>query len=658
MDVATSALVALLRELDYRARFRRRGWTEVLVSSGDERWVGRGVDKRDALEDALAKMLPSNLARELMARGLAAAPTARLPDMDLERRLEIDIEALEGPLRGVVDAPRDEIDELDAPAPLESVEPSRLSGPVAVEPVSPSSTPSAPDARQPVAEKARPEAAADARPAPVVEPARSKQELLEELEALEQQIDHYLPALPAAAPVRQRLKLTEWIASARQLQDDARRDAKVEKRVARLAARLGAAGKVGWPGGVHALRLDCVPAEADFPPGHEPERPASSWAEVAAHARASLESILASAAQRKEDEEGWRDAPALEPAPPDGATRMARVKQELARLTGPLETSAHAARHEKLEEPPRPSRAQMDELREVVEEHARSLRWLRGGEHDAWGACMGRLRWLVDRHGRELPKGLATLLEPEHAPRGSWAGACGWDRKKHEAKKNKNKLLKSLASTPKGHALAVWLQQALGLGDVLPSPKLATVLSSRRADFLALGPELKGQRVDLGRSPRTRWKKLHDELATQVDALAAPVPAAQARPPVDKDEIEEHEAEPRSWPGALLAKVKGKRVLWIGNRNDQELRKRLLTEFEFASIEIVLLNPKRLDSAAERLKKEGVDLVLACTGFISHSAEGKLRRAAGERVWFVRVEKGRVGAVGRNLSRALGVKAA
>jgi hypothetical protein len=99
-------------------------------------------------------------------------------------------------------------------------------------------------------------------------------------------------------------------------------------------------------------------------------------------------------------------------------------------------------------------------------------------------------------------------------------------------------------------------------------------------------------------------------------------------------------------------------VLWIGNRNDQELRKRLLTEFEFASIEIVLLNPKRLDSAAERLKKEGVDLVLACTGFISHSAEGKLRRAAGERVWFVRVEKGRVGAVGRNLSRALGVKAA
>jgi hypothetical protein len=294
----------------------------------------------------------------------------------------------------------------------------------------------------------------------------------------------------------------------------------------------------------------------------------------------------------------------------------------------------------------------------VVEEHARSLRWLRGGEHDAWGACMGRLRWLVDRHGRELPKGLATLLEPEHAPRGSWAAACGWDRKKHEAKKNKNKLLKSLASTPKGHALAVWLQQALGLGDVLPGPKLATVLSSRRADFLALGPELKGQRVDLGRGARTRWKKLHDELATQVDALAAPVAAAQVQPPVDKDEIEEHEAEPRSWPGALLAKVKGKRVLWIGNRNDQELRKRLLTEFEFASIEIVLLNPKRLDSAAERLKKEGVDLVLACTGFISHSAEGKLRRAAGEKVWFVRVEKGRVGAVGRNLARALGVKAA
>jgi len=658
MDVATSTLVALLREMDYRARFRRRGWTEVLVSSGDERWIGRGVDKRDALEDALSKMLPSQLARELMVRALAAAPAARLPDVEVERRFEIDLAALEGPLRGVVDAPRDEIEELATTDPTAVVEPSRAPEPSVDEPVAPPIAPSAPAELRPVAQESGAMAATDRPSASAVAPARSKQELLEDLEALEEQVNHFLPALPAVAPVRQRLRLTEWIASARQLQEDSRRDAKVEKRVARLAARLGTAGKVGWPGSVQALRLDCSPAEADFPTGHEPERPPSTWAAVAAHARASLEAILASAAQKKEDEEGWRDAPALEPAPPDGAARMARIKQELARLSGPLETSVHALRQEQLDEPSHPSAAQLAKLRDVVEDHARCMRWLRGGEHDAWGACMGRLRWLVDRHGRDLPKGLATLLDPGHAPRGPWAAACGWDQKKQRAKKEKSRLLKSLASTPKGHALAVWLQAALRLGDLLPNPRLSAEISSRREDFLALEPDLKGQRVDLGRSARVRWKKLHEELAALPKAAVAPAATARSEPRADEHEVEDHEAESSAWPAALLAKVKGKRVLWIGNRNDQQLRARLQEEFDFASIDMVLLNPKRLDSAAERLRKEGVDLVLACTGFISHSAEGKLRRAAGDKVWFVRVEKGRVGAVGRNLARALGVKAA
>lgn len=657
MDIALSALVALLRALDYRARFRRRGWTEVLVSREDERWLGRGVDQRDALEDALSKMLPSQLARELMVRALAVRSAEPEPRLDIERKLELDLEALEGPARGVVDAPRGEIDEVatsEHPAALQ---------PTLGKPSTPSL--SMVPARLDAAARPVDTQPSEARTPASAAPARSKPELLEELVALEEQIEHFLPGLPSVAPTRQRLRLTEWIASARQLQEEALGHANVDKRVARLAARLGAAGKIGWPGGVQALRLDCSPAEADFPTGQEPDQPSSSWAGVAAHARARLDAILAAATQRKEDEEGWRDSLGLEPAPPDGAARMARIQSELVRLTGPLETSFQALRKEKLEEPPRPTAIQVRELQELVEGFARELRWLRGGEHEAWGACMGRLRWLADRHGREMPQGLAPLLDPEHAPRRNWAVECGYDPGKQRQKKQKSRLLKSLSTTPKGRELATWLQQALGLGDLLANPRLLEVIAARSPDFLALGPELAGLGVDLGRSPRARWKKLHAELLLASAAPGAVAKVGRGEPEQslfgegeaeEAGQAEEPEEAPSAWPPTLLAKVKGLRVLWVGNRNDQQLRARLQQEFAFDSIEMVQLNPKRLDSAAERLRREGVDLVLACTGFISHAAEGKLRKAAGSEVRFVRVEKGRVGAVGRNLARALNVK--
>ena len=60
-----------LHEAGYRVLFRKRGWSECLVFSGQERWIGREATEELALHDALRQMFPSGTAREILERTLS-----------------------------------------------------------------------------------------------------------------------------------------------------------------------------------------------------------------------------------------------------------------------------------------------------------------------------------------------------------------------------------------------------------------------------------------------------------------------------------------------------------------------------------------------------------------------------------------------------------
>jgi hypothetical protein len=73
-STSSTGLRALLSAAGYEIRFRTSGWTECLVLRERERWPGRGESEDAALDDALGRMLPSHVARELLARQLQVAP--------------------------------------------------------------------------------------------------------------------------------------------------------------------------------------------------------------------------------------------------------------------------------------------------------------------------------------------------------------------------------------------------------------------------------------------------------------------------------------------------------------------------------------------------------------------------------------------------------
>ncbi len=60
-------------EAGYDVAVRTNVWSECLVQRGTERWLGRGADDDQALDDAIAQLLPSHLGRALLLQHLVDA---------------------------------------------------------------------------------------------------------------------------------------------------------------------------------------------------------------------------------------------------------------------------------------------------------------------------------------------------------------------------------------------------------------------------------------------------------------------------------------------------------------------------------------------------------------------------------------------------------
>lgn len=457
------------------------------------------------------------------------------------------------------------------------------------------------------------------------------------LEAIDELVDEIIAReaqLAMSAPVRQRLVITGWIADARRAQDEFPHEERVRSAVARVASRLSRLCKVWWCGSVRALQVDRRPDAVTSELPYRCESAPRDWAEVAEFAREMLERMDHDDAQRALDPSGWADADALFPAPSDPDAALAEVLAEIESVAGPTEYF-----------PPRQSATPVQLARWIAK-----LRWLRGSMIDAaqWAYAMGRCRYWADRE-RSIGSEVNSLLDPTYRPEHPWAARFTAQTRDRERRKLVKQVL-SEAPAHKDHpdraALLAWLLRALPLADT-HHRQIVELMRPFSAEVLRFEP---ASMEELDRRLRRRMLLLQRDLGGAVEAEEAPEEAEPA--PVH----EAPEAGTTPFLDAVRGRTHGSRALFISNRNDPMLHDRLIEVLEFSALDWCEADVKRTQAAEHKVAAGAYDFVLAATGFLSHSVDGRLAKVCRARsIPYVRVERGRPMTCVRSLARDLGI---
>lgn len=612
-DEGSRALPRLLADSGYRSATRTQEWTEVLIWRDSERWLGRGPDWSSALHDALAQMFPSTAARLLFERfrdGLPEAPRAAQPTAVATSVATTSVATTSVATTPVV-------------TPAAAVHPQPAAPEPAAEPDPPRSSPIVGRIQLPTY------------------PAAAVAEARETLEEILRDIQDMRPDFALMSPRYQKVYMLAWISRARGFDEQFQGEHKITVLVRRIAHELTNLSKILWPGSVQALQMNaqpsCVVAELGLKTLHAPK----TWAEAHEFVQGHRERALAS--EVTVDDYGWADRPRKSPpGPPRALLREAQraIEAIAGNVTDP---------------PPRhlitpPEELPNDQLDALVR-HAQALREIRrfiaADEPETWGAVMGRLRWLGGRLGDRLPQ-LRRWLDPEFLPppeRIKSGPSADQVRAQQSAVRAERDAL--AAGTPDDAALIAWLTRAF---DAHNTPEIAALVQPLRARIDALRPD---QFED--RRLRRRITGLHDVLKQgELGTL----------PPEPDDEQDGDDADvDADDPGTHLfdqvrPKVEGKRVLFVSNREDPDLKTKLEHSL---GLEITWCdgNARKVQAQCESIARHSYDYVLIATGFQAHNIDGILARAArGSAVPYVRVFKGRPLAVARALARTLGVASA
>jgi len=98
--------------------------------------------------------------------------------------------------------------------------------------------------------------------------------------------------------------------------------------------------------------------------------------------------------------------------------------------------------------------------------------------------------------------------------------------------------------------------------------------------------------------------------------------------------------------------------LFVSNRNDPTIDERLRELFAFEEVDHCEVKSSNVAAKAKRVEQGRYDMVLAATGFLSHSTDSVFRDAARRAlIPHVRVNKGRPLSVALALARELGIRA-
>lgn len=621
----TTTTRALLESEGYRVLFREGAWCECLVSVADERWWGRGVDESDALNDVLRQMFPSHAARALLSRALRPAtvrpPSLRPPSLRPE-------------------APSPEAIPLAARVPegLPSIEPANETVPPPAPAEEPARTePATPAEPAPTASRAE-------RFAPVVSARvldRRADGALDEIDALMDEISAREESLAMATPVRQRLVITGWIADARRAQDTFPEEERVRTSVAKVAGRLSRLCRLWWCGSVRALQADRRPEAVLGELPYTTDALPRDWSEVTAIAEDMLERMDRDDLRAGRDELGWSDADRLLPAPGDPEATLRELVSAIDATAGSADIF--------------PPRGLPDP--KLLARWVARLRWLRASPIDGaqWARAMGRCRWWAS-HDPSRYSEASAMLEPSFRPEGSWAALLTSPTKDRERRRLVKEVFTQAPAVkdhPDAAALLSWLAKALPLADTHHA-QIVTAMEPFRAEVLSLDP-MTFPNGD--RRIRRRLLALQRDLGARVEVPEAvdEPDALAAEPEAGPEAVSAEEARPPLLD-AVRHRTEGTRALFISNRNDPMLQDRLVRALGFSELDWCEADVKRAQAAEQKVSSGGYDFVLAATGFLSHSVDGRLSKVCRARkIPYVRVERGRPLTCVRSLARDLGL---
>jgi hypothetical protein len=709
-----SVVRSLLHQTGYLVLVRTNAWTECFVQRGAERWEGRGHSEAEALDDALVKMLPSNLSRALFeqhaARGTAVAlempavwaayapiTTAIVAGGDLDEAgspgalargadhepvvsgLTLPAEPSAGEAEIVTPAAP------DAPPILPDIAPPAVEAagvseaPLAAEAAAPEPPPAqaepaliaalraidAPPANEGAEIAAVSPAAAEPAPIPptpraAVEPAARAPEpvaprlatvtvvparvrtadALETVDRMLNEIEGRLDALARMSGERQRLHMMVWICRARAVEEANPGIRDVEQAVARVARRLTDIGKMFWPGSVRALQLSARPADVrrEMHATWAPEP--ANWREATVLAERLLDEHLVKSAEAGLDEDGWADAAARSPRPPDPEALFKEVDEQIKALLIPPGEVPNGRAGEL-------AGADFDRLLAA----ARKLRWLRGGmERDLdWGVAVGRVRRAIPSLGERGAR-VREILDHKTKPSAPWAKILGESPEPAPPGESPEELRKALpAATVTKDLLLAWLIRAF---DVLNTPDLVALMVPIKHILAEFSEETLNH-------PDRRVRRRLRELVKRVgSAEDTPTPPAKSEPvPKDDDTIDEPVMEHAlaALAARVRARTQGRNTLFVSNREDPELGARLE---ELLGIHITWCDGslRRVQAQCERIKGGSYSLILSATGFQVHGVDSAVAGAASAGgVPYVRVNRGRPVACVQAIAREFGM---
>ncbi|MBI4815510.1 MAG: hypothetical protein HY791_04600 [Deltaproteobacteria bacterium] len=628
----------LLSSLGFEVTTRTNGWTDCLVAGLGEAHLGHGRTPDAALDDAIARALPSALARRLFeevasgrrekraqeTRATAPAPIAMPIATPVAERTV-------GQIAVIVSRPANA-----PPLPTQPIAARGIKAEDAIDAaVTPSASPPADDARPPLVARPEPPASAPA-PAPVAadtpaavdnahapdQKVRTVDDSLEELDILFDRIRDHREELGLTSPERQRMAILAWISEARSHADAFPDDLRIRDRVGAISRALTEIGKTFWPGSVTALQLHMQPREL---PRHLLGGVATTWHRAAELAETALRNRELEDERRGYDAYGWADSTRLAPQPLLADRLLEAVIAEVESFSGPLEIQAG---------PSDPmSRPEPSQFQRWV----RLSRWLRGSDAnpDRWARLVGRLRWWAFRRDPALNP-IARELEPSYSPSSPWAALLGFDA---ERQARDRELRDAFSASPqKGadpQALAAFIKRAIVYADTHHG-NIVRALAPNAAAAIAIGLEA------LGLDPKyaRRWKAIEDDL---VDAkLPAPSPIPDESNPMELVGNGSGESLPPSILEVIRGRTEGKKAVLVGLRRDPELIARLQDAFRFAGIDTKIAEPRRVEALSEAIHSGSYDYVFGATGLQTQGTDVALARACREAgVRYVRVNRAR-----------------
>lgn len=592
--------------LGYKFVFRVHGWVECLVVGHGESWNGAGETEESALRDALHHMFPSEAARALLeGRASLAMVASALAEPESVVAPEVVVEAPPDP--PIVKKPSVETEVVLVSA-------------------------------SPVVSRPPP------KPVPivaVVEPLISVVEALDLLNVISAEIEDEAEDLAVTTSHLQRVFISMWIFRARSIQDQFPTNRLIEETVHRIAVRLTSLCKLFWPGSVRALTVDTTPHVAVASLTRAGVGSIQTWDQ----ATEILEDVVERFAARTDtDEYGWRDLNRLSPSSPEPDVLLEEAVEKIEAVLGSLKKTLDVRSRHNSE----------DQIRGHVEElvHAgQLLRWIRRDVRDRllWGTAFGALRWAA--HTADLGL-LRAVLDEDTIPTKSWAELLGRD----PTINHKNRIKRELIATASvlgedREPLVLWLRDAF---PVFSNPQIAKMTQHARDLVLTLVNE---DFAAADRTIRSRLRRLQTMLRTQEDISKVTLPKLEAL----ADEQPHEESVPVHNPiedllrGKVRERTRGKRMLFVSNREDETLRVRLEEDLDCSVTLRDGSNSRKLQAIIASVTSSSYDMVLMATGFHDHSSDANLSRAAKAAcVPYVRVNKGRPLATIRALARTFG----